>query len=241
VYRIGKRFTFEAAHQLPFLPHSDPRSRVHGHSYTVEVAVAAEMLSFPGFVVDFAALDPVKRHLAERLDHRLLNEVLDNPPPTGKKITTYLRNWCEMFLGLPRHVRVDSIGVWTGRPDSTHERGGFHGRCGFEAAHRLPGLPREHKCARLHGHSYTAALAVDGDVLPDPDTALLPLAVYVAKRFGYRCLNEVLDEPATSEHLAEHLYRWAAKELDLPPGTTLGAVRVSETASTWAEYAEHWR
>ena len=24
----------------------------------------------------------------------------------------------------------------------------------FEAAHRLPNVPSDHKCSRLHGHSY---------------------------------------------------------------------------------------
>ena len=28
----------------------------------------------------------------------------------------------------------------------------------FEAAHRLPNVPTEHKCARLHGHSFRVVL-----------------------------------------------------------------------------------
>ena len=31
----------------------------------------------------------------------------------------------------------------------------------FEAAHRLPNLPAEHKCSRLHGHSFRV-IARDG-------------------------------------------------------------------------------
>ena len=34
----------------------------------------------------------------------------------------------------------------------------------FEAAHRLPRLPAEHKCSRLHGHSYRVAITVEGEV-----------------------------------------------------------------------------
>ncbi|MEA3077125.1 MAG: 6-pyruvoyltetrahydropterin/6-carboxytetrahydropterin synthase, partial [Actinomycetota bacterium] len=33
----------------------------------------------------------------------------------------------------------------------------------FEAAHRLPNVPQDHKCARLHGHSYQVAVHVVGD------------------------------------------------------------------------------
>ena len=32
----------------------------------------------------------------------------------------------------------------------------------FEAAHRLPNLPPEHKCSRLHGHSYRVRVCVEG-------------------------------------------------------------------------------
>ena len=35
---------------------------------------------------------------------------------------------------------------------------------GFEAAHRLPTVPAEHKCARLHGHSFRVRVTVAGEV-----------------------------------------------------------------------------
>lgn len=34
----------------------------------------------------------------------------------------------------------------------------------FEAAHRLPNVPAEHKCSRLHGHSFVVKISVDGEV-----------------------------------------------------------------------------
>ena len=36
----------------------------------------------------------------------------------------------------------------------------------FEAAHRLPNVPPEHKCARLHGHSFRVRVTVTGPVDP---------------------------------------------------------------------------
>src|SRR5262245_5029980 len=34
----------------------------------------------------------------------------------------------------------------------------------FEAAHRLPRVPRGHKCERLHGHSFKIEVAIAGPV-----------------------------------------------------------------------------
>src|SRR5262249_52891900 len=34
----------------------------------------------------------------------------------------------------------------------------------FEAAHRLPMLPPDHKCARTHGHSWRVEVCVAGEV-----------------------------------------------------------------------------
>ena len=34
----------------------------------------------------------------------------------------------------------------------------------IEAAHRLTNLPPEHKCSRLHGHSFQVELRVSGEV-----------------------------------------------------------------------------
>lgn len=113
----------------------------------------------------------------------------------------------------------------------------------FEAAHQLPGLSEGHKCARLHGHSYTVevSVATDGDLTPpgfvvDFDE-LSALGTYLNETFDHRDLNQVVDVAPTSENLARLLYEWCAANLRLPPGVTVAAVRVSETASTFAEYA----
>ena len=66
-HTIGKRFSFEAGHRLGGLPEGHKCGRLHGHSYTVEVMLTATALSGPGFVADFAALDPLKEHLAADL------------------------------------------------------------------------------------------------------------------------------------------------------------------------------
>ena len=37
----------------------------------------------------------------------------------------------------------------------------------FESAHFLPNVPKGHKCARMHGHSYTCEIHVHGPICPN--------------------------------------------------------------------------
>ncbi len=78
----------------------------------------------------------------------------------------------------------------------------------FEAAHRLPNVPPDHKCARLHGHSFRVAIHVTGEVgetsgwvmdFADLKAAFAPLH----DQLDHHYLNEIdgLENP-TSENLA---------------------------------------
>lgn len=102
----------------------------------------------------------------------------------------------------------------------------------FEAAHRLPRVPPDHKCARLHGHSFRVEVAVAGPIgaesgwvldFADVKAAWRPLHA----RLDHRYLNEVdgLENP-TSEHVA--LWIWQRLEPALPG---LSRVSVAETCT----------
>lgn len=111
MYRIGKRFGFEAAHHLPDLPDGHKCARPHGHSYTVEISVATDRdLAPPGFVVDFAALTPLGTFLKETFDHRDLNEVV-SVAPTSENLARLLYEWCAANLHLPAGVTVAAVQV----------------------------------------------------------------------------------------------------------------------------------
>lgn len=107
----------------------------------------------------------------------------------------------------------------------------------FEAAHRLPRVPPEHKCARLHGHSFKAELRVAGDV--DPDTGWVLDFADVREAFDplwrqldHNYLNEIegLENP-TSENLARWI--WIRLQPELPG---LIEVTIHETCNSQCTY-----
>jgi 6-pyruvoyltetrahydropterin/6-carboxytetrahydropterin synthase len=79
--QIRKHFTFEAAHVLPH--HAGKCSRMHGHSYRLEVALDGALQQVgaaQGMIEDFDVVGQVVRAgVIEQLDHTSLNDLLPNP------------------------------------------------------------------------------------------------------------------------------------------------------------------
>lgn len=104
---IRKHFRFEAAHVLPH--HPGKCSRLHGHSYRLEVAVAGPLQNdgpARGMVVDFDEISALVRPLiVDRLDHASLNDVMPNP--TAEHIALWI--WDALEGKLPQ---LTEIVVW---------------------------------------------------------------------------------------------------------------------------------
>jgi 6-pyruvoyltetrahydropterin/6-carboxytetrahydropterin synthase len=92
-YIIGRQFTFAAAHHLGQLSPGHKCSRIHGHTYTVEVQLTAEDLDTADMVCDFNDLDPVSKYIDSTLDHRDLNQVL-TIQPSCERIAEHIYLWC---------------------------------------------------------------------------------------------------------------------------------------------------
>jgi 6-pyruvoyltetrahydropterin/6-carboxytetrahydropterin synthase len=113
----------------------------------------------------------------------------------------------------------------------------IHWEFTFEAAHRLPNVPSDHKCSRLHGHSYKARVQVTGPIDPNAgwiiDFANIKDACKpVIAQLDHYYLNEIpgLENP-TSERLA--VWIWRELESSLP---LMSAVHVSETCTSGCTY-----
>lgn len=95
MFTISKQFHFSASHQLKRLPASHPCARLHGHNYVVEVELQSETLNDTGFVRDYTELNDLKQMIAEKLDHRHLNDVLGDDCITAEQLARWLYQWCK--------------------------------------------------------------------------------------------------------------------------------------------------
>jgi 6-pyruvoyltetrahydropterin/6-carboxytetrahydropterin synthase len=110
----------------------------------------------------------------------------------------------------------------------------------FEAAHHLPHTPAEHKCHRVHGHSFEAEAAVSGDLI-QPEGWIMDFAELsdllegIRADLDHRLLNDIpgLENP-TSEELARWI--WLRLTPHLPDGVLLTRVSVRETCQSAVSY-----
>jgi 6-pyruvoyltetrahydropterin/6-carboxytetrahydropterin synthase len=107
----------------------------------------------------------------------------------------------------------------------------------FEAAHLLPLLPANHKCRRLHGHSFHAEIVVRGECDPrlgwvmdyaDIKAAFSPLW----EQLDHHYLNEV---PGLENPTSENVARWIWDRLK-PRLPLLAEVAVAETCTARCVY-----
>ncbi len=101
---IFKEFRFEAAHRLPHVPEGHKCSRLHGHSFRVEVQVGGAVEPDTGWVMDFADLTTAFQPLHDQLDHRYLNDVPGLENPTSEHIARWI--WDRLRGVLPGLRRV---------------------------------------------------------------------------------------------------------------------------------------
>ncbi|WP_030390294.1 6-pyruvoyl trahydropterin synthase family protein [Streptomyces sp. NRRL S-241] len=111
----------------------------------------------------------------------------------------------------------------------------------FEAGHRLPGLPPEHKCGRQHGHSYEVEIILTASTLVEPGFVtdfgeLAPFKRFLDTVLDHHNLHEILPFEPTSERLAQFLAGWFIHNLQPTIPGRLLAVVVRETATSWARF-----
>ncbi|HLW73792.1 MAG TPA: 6-carboxytetrahydropterin synthase QueD [Gammaproteobacteria bacterium] len=101
---IYKAFHIEAAHRLPNLPPEHKCSRLHGHSFRVEIHVGGPLNPKTGWIMDFADLKTAFGPVFDILDHRYLNDVPGLENPTSENLARWI--WQKLKPVLPGLSKV---------------------------------------------------------------------------------------------------------------------------------------
>lgn len=222
---------FEAARFVAGLPVHHRSHRLHGHSFLAKIRAELPIgwASFPGGEVD--ELSARLERAVASLDYRSLNEIISEP--TDENLARWIRDRIDIGS-------LDSVGVQSTIHEGADLDGAQHAhiwrRYTLESAHRLPNVPPEHKCGRMHGHGFQVILHADqelgtSDMGIDYDS-LDALWAPIHQQLDRACLNDIpgLDNP-TSELISAWL--WQRLRPTLPQ---LSWVTVYETAQCGANY-----
>jgi len=101
---IFKSFKIEAAHRLPNLPPDHKCSRLHGHSFEIELHCRGPLLEKEGWVMDFADIKKSFKPIYDRLDHHYLNDIPGLENPTSEVLAKWI--WHQMKPKLPLLTKV---------------------------------------------------------------------------------------------------------------------------------------
>jgi len=82
-------------------------SRVHGHSYKVELTVSGPVDDATGWLVDFQVMDDAWAALYDRFDHRNLNDVPGLENSTCENIAIFV--WRAVRKTVPQ---LSAVAIW---------------------------------------------------------------------------------------------------------------------------------
>ncbi len=107
--KLGLIAEFDAAHSLP--GYQGKCANLHGHTYKAEVVVEGAV-GANGFVMDFYDLKRILAAALADLDHRCLNDLLQNP--TAEMIAQEICRRLKQELEATE-IRLVSLKLWEGR------------------------------------------------------------------------------------------------------------------------------
>ncbi len=107
--KLGLIEDFDAAHSLP--GYEGKCANLHGHTYRVEMVIEGPV-GDDGFVMDFYKLKKILGSVLEDLDHRNLNDLMQNP--TAENIAERICEHLRIDL-LGTQVRLVSLKLWEGK------------------------------------------------------------------------------------------------------------------------------
>jgi len=115
MYELSVGTRFAAAHFIQ--DYSGPCSRLHGHTWSVEVAVKGDALDPKGMLIDFKDLKGTLKNIVRELDHQNLNELdafqgSGEHNPTAENLARYIYQRLKRELLLNEGAEISVVRVW---------------------------------------------------------------------------------------------------------------------------------
>ncbi|RZL01975.1 MAG: 6-carboxytetrahydropterin synthase [Rubrivivax sp.] len=112
MFELSQTFTFDAAHTLK--RHVSPEEaagsrRIHGHTYTAEVAVSGPRQQDTSMVMDLSVLRAALAEVRALLDHHLLDEVEGLGTPTLENLCVFIFDQARARLPQVSMVSVSRV------------------------------------------------------------------------------------------------------------------------------------
>ena len=106
---LTKTFYFDAAHRLSTVEDEHKCSRIHGHTFRVDVIVKGSVDEKYGWVMDFGKIKEIVEPVIDSLDHEFLNEIPGLEIGTSENLVSWLWNKLDSLLpGLKKIVVWES-------------------------------------------------------------------------------------------------------------------------------------
>jgi len=114
MFEVTVEDTFAAGHYLR--DYKGKCENPHGHNYRVRITLAGKELDKAGLLLDFKDLREVMKHVIDRLDHQMINDLepFTNLNPSAENLARY---FYEQTNGKLRddtagRVRVKDVTIW---------------------------------------------------------------------------------------------------------------------------------
>lgn len=116
--KLGIKLEFSAAHALP--GYRGACSKIHGHTYTLELEVEGPLNPETNFVIDYLELKRIAAEIISQLDHCYLNQLVDFP--SCERVAQLIWRKLSAQLEKPGYPKLSRLRLWEG-PDCWVELG----------------------------------------------------------------------------------------------------------------------
>ena len=116
MYRLQVKGHIDSAHYIA--SYKGKCSRVHGHRWDIEAVLEGSKLDYMNMVADFGEVKACMDYVLDRLDHQILNNVLNENDVTAEYLARYLFKEIDMAVKAKmehlerRGIHLARITIW---------------------------------------------------------------------------------------------------------------------------------